>query len=68
MRVIKKKKMLESQEVMTSYKSSLLYRLFFLSAYIIGIVILLTNIAFAGDLFGNASQSCETEALLLASK
>lgn len=56
MRVLKKKKTQESQEAMTSYKRSLLYRAVFLSAYVIGIIMLSTNVAFAGDLFGNASQ------------
>ena len=41
---------------MTSYKRSLLYRAVFLSVYIIGIIMLTTNVVFAGDLFGNASQ------------
>lgn len=56
MRIIKMKERKEPQEVMTSYKRSHLYKAVFLSAYIIGIIILNTNIAFAGDLFGNASK------------
>ena len=56
MRVLKKKGTQESQEAMTSYKRSFLYRTVFLSVYVIGMIMLSTNVAFAGDLFGNASQ------------
>jgi hypothetical protein len=56
MRVLKKKKIQGSQKVMTSYKRSLLYRAAFLSVYVTGIIMLSTNVVFAGDLFGNASQ------------
>jgi hypothetical protein len=50
------KKVKEIQETKTSYKRSRLYRTVFLLAYITGIIILTTNVVFAGDLFGNASQ------------
>lgn len=56
MQVLKKKKTQESQKAMTSYNRSILYKAVFLSAYFIGIIILSTNVVFAGDLFGNASQ------------
>jgi len=57
MHVQKKEKPQESQERMTSYKRSLLYRAVFLSAYIAGIMLLSTSIVFAsGDLFGNADK------------
>jgi hypothetical protein len=54
MQALKKKKAF--QEATTSYKRSLSYRIVFLSAYITGIIMMTTNVTFAGDLFGNASQ------------
>jgi len=56
MQVIKKKMKKASQETTTSYKRSLLYRAVFLSAYVTGMIMLSTNMAFAGDLFGNADK------------
>ena len=56
MRVLIKKEKKVFQGAMTSYKRGYLYRAVFLSAYTAGIVMLTTNVAFAGDLFGNAGQ------------
>lgn len=56
MTILKKKMKQVYHEMTTSYKRSLLYRAVFLSAYIAGLFIMTTNIAFAGDLFGNADK------------
>ena len=42
--------------MMTSYKRSFLYMAVFLSTYVIEMIMLSTNVAFAGDLFGNADK------------
>jgi hypothetical protein len=56
MLILKKKKGKNLPKATTSCKRSLLYRAVFLSAYIVGIFLMTTNVAYAGDLFGNASQ------------
>ena len=56
MQVLRKKKTQGSQKAMTSYKRSFLYSTVFISVYVTGIIMLSTNVVFAGDLFGNASQ------------
>lgn len=53
---IKKKKTPTSQKPTTLYKGGHIYKAIFLTAYIIGLLIMNTNIAFAGNLFDNASQ------------
>lgn len=53
---IKKEKIQTSQKPMTLNKRGYIYKAIFLTAYIIGLLIMNTNIAFAGNLFDNASQ------------
>ena len=53
---IKGKKIPTLQKPMTLYKRGYIYKTIFLTAYIIGLLIMNTNIAFAGNLFDNASQ------------
>lgn len=56
--MIKKKKIKkkESKGLTTLYKRNLLYKSVILFAYAAGIVMLATNVAFAGDLFTNADK------------
>ena len=56
MRVQKKERSQKPQKMMTSYKRSFSYRAVFLSVFAIGIILLSTNVAYAGDLFGNAEK------------
>ena len=53
---IKRKKIPTSQKPMNLYKRGNIYKAIFLTAYIIGLLVMNTNIAFAGNLFDNASQ------------
>jgi hypothetical protein len=56
MRVKKEKRTRKPQEMKTSYKRSFLYMAVFLSAYIIGMIMLSTIAAYAGSLFENADK------------
>lgn len=53
---IKRKKIPTSQKPMNLYKRGYIYKAIFLTAYITGLLIMNTNIVFAGSLFDNADK------------